>query len=600
MGEFDNTKKAIGVGGMDDKQRQAMFDKFRSAGGEVVKDKKQQEEEEAAKRKKSRTTTTRSSRSTKQGGGSGTTSKYTAQEVKSGAGGSVSSQKSRQELEAQMGNFFNRLIVKFKCWAGRVTPFGSPELMGEFVSEINLEARSSLMELRMAGIDILGNPAIAKQISKQLDALNPMYIELIGIGHKLYDSEELSSIVEGYRPNSNSPVSLSKAAPSIYSLFRKIYYLYPFQGTYKKGLITAYDLLLKIEKKPAIIYTSKKKKVAAAISAVFDRFFPRFHLAILRNESKNIPMISFYMEELLQISQEEKPGRRKAGDALPIGNAEEVEEKTEKAEEKEEEEEKTEEVLEDHVKLGLDLMARNTPDQLRAKHDAKKEYAKLPIADKALLAYLYFAEFEYEYSFVFTTKKIEYKVTTEKTSKVDNRQKLLDVYESSRGILDHVKRYLEAYDELIKTKDNPGANYIDASKKATQMEQKRIQHSRNVRGAILEFCEGARTALKRITEDISGKQNIVGNPDDDMVFDSIESKKRLNRTPIKQCIQEAYAYSSALAERLIRGELYGGVVELTPEEMADFAPGSSGGNTAPGNNEKLLGNDDQLASLDLD
>lgn len=608
MGEFEETKKAIGVGGMDDRQRKEMFDKFRSAGGEVVKDKAKQEEEENQK-KKSRSKKSSNSSSTSRSSRRSTSRSSSGKESEAGQtyAGTAAGQKSREEMEAQMGNFFNRLIVRFKCWAGRVTPFNSAELFPEFVSEINLEVRSALMELRMAGIDILTTSKISKEIAKQMDAVNPAFIEVIGIGQKMYDGDELSQISDGYRSSSNAPVPLSKAAPAIYSLFKKLYYLYPYQGTYKKGIQLGYDLLQKHEKKPAVIYNSKKKKAQAAITTLFDKFFPRLHLAILRHEAKNIPMISFFMEELLEVSQEEKPGKRKTGDPLPIHNGQESEEKEEVDEEEEAtEEENQEEVLDDDLQLGLDLMSRVGPEQLREHYDSKKEYAILPMADKALLAYLFFVEFEYEYSFVFTTKKIEYKVTTEKNSKVDNRQKLLDVYESSRGIEDHMKRYLETYEEMKKIKDSPGSNYIDASKKITQIEQKRVQGSRNIRTSILEFSEAARNALKRINEDIHGKQNIVGNPDAPMVFDSIESKKHLNRAPIRQCIREAYAYSFALSERLVRGELYGGAVEMTADELEKAFQIKVATKVAPeariegGNMEKLLGNADQLSSLDLD
>lgn len=54
---------------------------------------------------------------------------------------------------------------------------------------------------------------------------------------------------------------------------------------------------------------------------------------------------------------------------------------------------------------------------------------------------------------------------------------------------------------------------------------------------------------------------------DVLTLDSMESRKRLNKKPVKQCIMEAYCYLMALYDRLETGDLFGGLVELTPEQM---------------------------------
>ncbi|MCB1160800.1 MAG: hypothetical protein KDK45_25080, partial [Leptospiraceae bacterium] len=380
MGEFDKTKKAIGIGKMDDKDREQMFNKFKSAGGEVVKDKKPEEDPSQKNRSKNRPSTGSSGKGT--GGSvarrsSGTTSNRSKQSETSSPYilPSGKKEKSQQEIEAQMGNFLNRLIIKFKCWAGKVTSFGNSDLLAEFISELNLECKNSLLEMKMAGLDIMADPGVGKKIATELDKINPLYIELIGKAHKLYDSSEFESISGTYNSNQNFSVPIDRAAPSVYSLYRKIYYLYSFQGTYRKGIILAYDLLQKIEKKPAIIYTTKKKRISAAINTIFDRMFPKLYLVILRNESKNIPMVSFYMENLLGIIDEEKPGKRKPGDPLPISSNEEEIENVEEGEEEEEVEENEEDFssVPSELKLGLKFMSEQTVEDLKQKYDPRNE-----------------------------------------------------------------------------------------------------------------------------------------------------------------------------------------------------------------------------------
>lgn len=57
--------------------------------------------------------------------------------------------------------------------------------------------------------------------------------------------------------------------------------------------------------------------------------------------------------------------------------------------------------------------------------------------------------------------------------------------------------------------------------------------------------------------------------DDVISLDAMEAKKRLNKKPIKQCIMESYCYVMALSDRIESGDLYGGLVELTPEQMKE-------------------------------
>ncbi|MCB1180314.1 MAG: hypothetical protein KDK36_22230, partial [Leptospiraceae bacterium] len=208
-------------------------------------------------------------------------------------------------------------------------------------------------------------------------------------------------------------------------------------------------------------------------------------------------------------------------------------------------------------------------EDLRIKHDPRNELSEMPDSDKALLAYLYFKEFDFEYSLVMTTKKILIQPTTSNGNKVDNKSKLLAIYELSRGCMDQFKIYIDIFKEYSKFKSNPGSNYIEYSKKLTQMEQRRSQQSRTARASIREFIEKACESFEVLLNDIRGPKEIVGNIDTVLSFDSVESKKRLNRKTVKDAIMESYCYTLALANRLSDngGDLFGGIVELTHEQM---------------------------------
>ncbi len=566
MGEFDNTKKKIGVGDMDELHRQEMYNKFVSGGGKIIKEK--EDKPDANKNKSSSTSKTKSSSVSGGGGGSSSSGAARKNFSSRGTGEDYDDEKSTKtkiaSLDSELGSFSNRFLIKFKCWANGVTPFSRADVTTKFMSELNLELKQALLEFKISGNDVLSNPSFGPKVTKELDRITPLYIELIGRVQKVFDVNEMNELLQDYNSNPDLPVNLSRVSRPLYAIFKKLYYLYPYQATYKKAILTAYEVLQKLENKPAIIYANRKKKVSSEISTVFDKVFEKLYLLVIRAENKNIPMISLYMENLLGVIDAEKPGKRRAGDSLPIDANENAGE-----EEKEEEKEAPKEKKDDsELSYGKKLMSQVSIEQLRRKFDLKNEFIEIPDTDKAFLTYLFFREFDYEYSFVLTTKKIQIQPSMSGGNKVDNKQKLLATYELTRSCMDQFKIYQDVFKEQNLHKANPGSNYIEASKKTTTLDQKRGQQSRNVRMSIKEYMEKSYDAFKILIEDMKGTAEIVGNMDEVITFDSIESKKRLHKKPVKQCIMEAFCYTYCFASRLSDdGDLYGGVLELTQDEM---------------------------------
>ncbi|PJZ37628.1 hypothetical protein CH354_08445 [Leptospira levettii] len=568
MGDFDNTKRAIGVGKLDDSQRKDMFNKFKSAGGEVIKEKTPAKDDDNKKSrpepKVRQSTVSRGNEDSRQGnrGGSGGGSPS-----KQDSSSSKSQLDSKAQYEKEISSFSARFSIKLKCWLARVTSFGSSDLTPKFMHDFSIRGKQALIELQYSGNELLANQQYSPQLSKALDRINPLLVELLAMGQKLYNGPELTDITEPIMAAPESPVAIERVRNQIYSLFKRMYILYPYQETLKKSFSQAYDELQKLEGKPALIYANKKRKVLQEIDTLFDGFFDRLYLVVIRAENKNIPLISRYMENLLGITPEDKPGQRKSGENVPGGKPVETKEDKE-AENANKEEEKEEEVpLSKEQAYGLRLMQMYSIPKLRKKFDPKNEYANIPDADKALLALFYFYEFDDEYSFVMTTKKIDIKPGSINGVKVDYRQKMLDIYESTRTIIDQFRIYHDILRELEKHKANPGANYIEASKKLTGIEQKRTGQSRTVRMAIKDFSLKSRDSLLTLIKDMKGKKEIVANMNDILTLDSMESRKRLNKKPVKQCIMEAYCYLLALHDRIETGDLFGGLVELTPEQM---------------------------------
>ncbi len=565
MSKIDKTKKTIGINKIDEKDRQEIFKKFVDAGGQVIKEDTNSKEDPRSKTtaKSPKTPIARDRQSSR-------SSSRSSIKIPQGETNLPSADPNPKIYENQYSSFWSRFFLKVKSWSSKVTQYGDPILKPEFLSELNLELKESLLIFNMSSRDILGNPEVYPQVISEMNKESTLYAELILRGGKLLDYSELELLFADYKINPNLPVSVSKVYAPLYSLFRKLFLLYPYQNTYKKALEKGYDLLEKFEKKPSAIYKAKKKQLKQNHTFIFEKAFEKIYLAVLRNENKNIPLSSEYMYYFLEIKNEERIGSMKTfvysePEVKPEEKITPTSEET-----KEEEDNKVIEEEEESPLLifGKELLLATPLESLRKKHDPKKEYADINIADKSFLTYLFFKEFDVEYSLVLTTKKIVINTTNVNGLKIDHRENLMSTYEQTRNCAEQFRIYMEALREFEKVKTTPLNNYIEQSKKMTQADQKKNIHSRSFRSSVKEFFTQVSTSLKTFIDDMENEKIIIGNPEDILNFDTIESKKKLNKKKIKDAIIESYAYSLALLEKLTgTGDLYGAGLEETVEEM---------------------------------
>lgn len=564
MGQLDNTKKAIGVNKIDEKDRQEIFKKFVDAGGQVIKEESKKEDQKGkTSQKSSKSPISRDSRE-KSRGTSGRSKNSIPEDEKEDIKPAV--------YEYDYSSFWDRFILKFKSWSAKVSPFGEPLLNPEFMSFLNLELKESLLNFSLASKDILGNPQVYGAMLSELQKLNPLFPELILRGGKLLNYGEMEELFRQYNSSPQSAIRISDVYSPLYSLFRKLYFISQYQMLYKKALEAGYDLLEKYEKKSSVLYKTKKKQFLKNHYFIFEKAFDKIYLAVLRHNNKNIPLYSKYMELFLEVKPDERIGSMRNLVFVDPAVEEKQPPKNEKPEEKEEKskEEEKEEIEEAPplLKEGIELLDSLQPEFLRKKYDPKKEFAAVELSDKALLSYLYFKEFDTEYSQVLTSKKIIINSTNHAGLKIDHREKLDSIYELTRNCYEHFENYIENRVEYDKIKSTPLSNYIEQSKKLSAADTKRNTASRSTRSSIREFMAKTVSQLKIFLEDMEKEKLIVGNPDEVLIIDNVDSRKKINKKKIKDAIFLSCAYATAMVDRLSDGSpLYSQGLELNAEEM---------------------------------
>jgi hypothetical protein len=581
--EFDDTRSAIGANELDQAERKKMLERFKSAGGQVLREKSLAEKQEEARR----AAEVRAARPGAARAGVGGAplpevklpSELRREQAREEA---ERAQRARAEYEKALKKLKGpgaRFMIKLRCFLAGVTPLSGKVIKPGFVQFLNLELKQALIEFNLICNDLfLQRPSIGKKIMQSLDAKNPLLMETLEYAHHMYNSEYFNTFASAAQNGTGVPVE--SAAAAIKSIYRTLYILYPFQETFRKAMGYALDVFTpeaqaaKLSQESLQGLILKQKRFHANTKIVFQTAFPKlFHLVCLA-DATDYPPFSPLLEKAIQVTQGDKLGQRKKGDGstLAIQSTDqpaEAAQPEDKAEQQKKEEEKKGGVRDTtEYQHGLSLMKMRSPQQLIERYDkSKRMLEKVPINDRILLSYLYFLEFDYEYSFVLTTNKIILNVDYSGGVKTDYKKHLADLYNDSRAIIKAYEKYEEMVQEYKAVKERKSSNYIEKSKLEEKAKARADMEGRNTRGLIRAFMENVSKSMAVLINDMKGAKQIVANMDDAVRFDAeFEKGKRLNGRTVKQCITDAYCYAFAFKERLANGDLFP-LAPMTDEEM---------------------------------
>ena len=583
--EFDKTRKAIKADKLGDSDRKELLDKFHGAGGEILQEK--------SVLKPSSTTDDQRKKSSSRGASSGSDTKLPSEiaREKNRKEQEIAAQlrRLREQQEREATGFIAQLMIRIKCKLKGLTPFSGEFVTPRFMSTLNLDLKRSVMECHILANELfVSNQKVCKEVIKELDDKNPLYVELLERASYLYDRSVLTELTKYYMDNPEHPVHLDSIRIPLFSILRKIYYLKPYQETYLKAAELAIDIEEKIEKKQPALYATKRKKIKSDWNVLMNDLFYSLSLLAQCVESMRAEPFTELFDSMIGIVPSDRPGQRKAGE-LP-GNSN-ISQKTEEAEPDEDnvEEENSEDEVEEtsdtfqeeeiddvsksnEIEYGNLLLSLRKLDKVRSDLDPRNDWSFLVPNDKMLITYLLLNIFEKDYSFVLTTSKIKINSYQRGNTKIDIRRKMSSILDSAHFCQDAFRKYvLEAQEYHRASTETNNANYVEHAKRLSNIDGRRGASGREFKKAVNNFMVQVRDILKVLIEDLQGASNIIENPNENMIFDlASETSKRLNGKPIKQCVWEAYAFASAFAEQLESGFLFGGVIEVVPEDFTKY------------------------------
>jgi hypothetical protein len=549
--KIDKTRKNIGATGINDKEKKDLFNKFVDAGGKVINETARKSmvdfDREKQKQFKAKVETHR-------------------ERVQSPAPAPVRNKPqsvptgNKSSAIAAPGFFqgiWFRLKIRLKLFFLGVTDFYGMNLKPGFLERVNSDYKASLIEIQLLYLDIIKrNPGIGRAVTEDLDSANPIYIELIEMAANVFDRTLMTQIVESHVsfPDVAQPVSDFRIP--FMALFKKLYVLYSYRDFIVYAFEKAINVQAKLEKKKAGEYSAKKKKINSSIAQVYYRLFNSLYWLMCHYAGTVIALADPGMERLLGITDDDKPGKRKKHILAQAAAAKKEQEEVESARGEKEA------AISEEVKIGLKMMSRLDIKELHAKFEVERHFKVIHSTDKILIIFLLFREFDEEYSFILTTNKIKYNVVFSTQGKIDFRVQLSDLYKDLRTCMTLFKDYadiMETYERTRTERPASNAQYIDYSKRIEELEKKRNNSGKNLRGSIASFMEKCSIEFLRLMDDMNGSQKIIDNPQDELVFEqAIEGVKKLNGQKVYEAIKVAYCYIQAFQYRLSsNGDLSG-------------------------------------------
>ncbi|MBN1499290.1 MAG: hypothetical protein JW982_04005 [Spirochaetes bacterium] len=582
MSFFDNTRDNIKVQQLTDEDRKQMFNKFRDAGGEVIKEKKKrpiiinrEKQRELVEKMDSHYQQSRSV-----SGSSRRKSTFAVPE-------SIVSEKKENIFIRMFDSFKTRFVLSFSG----VTDFSGSVFKQKFFERYKSDYQTALAEMQLLYMDLFKqNIVLANRIIDQLDRQKPLYFELIEMMADVFDRTINGQIIDSFIAFPDEEQLVREYRNPILAFFKKLYPLYLYQDhiyiAYEKAIL----LQAKLDKNGTIDAGAKKKKLRNNLYTIFNKLFPKLYWLFCKYHGAIIALHhQSRIEEILLIGPDMKPGNRVAATPSSIDpeNISRTIDQKNQIDREESENAKqilkknTVETIPPHILKGLTEMKKMHPPALYRKYAEKDDILKtIGLSDKVMLTYLYFSEFDHELSFLLTTNKIKYQPTFDKNQKKIIYKAIFEnFFNKINPVYDAFKQYfsaVEANNFAISDKPVSNEQYMKYSKRITETEKERKLRGLNARSLVANYMQKLSEHLGFVLKDINGLNKIVENSRSPLIFEKgVEENKIIRGMTIAQAFEYLYNFTSAFRYKLSPAGNLSGEIEISDNEPVDELDDSS-------------------------
>jgi hypothetical protein len=553
--DVDDTKKRIGVSGLDDEQRKKLFKDFVDHGGKA--DAKQKSAKETVRRHpEAETAVKRRAPSHEKAATRGRTAPPPAPAAKHAI---KKKKKGASIISAMRINIKGQLL---KVWG-----FGGRRLKESFVTAVKKEIKDALIDIDLiTGSMLRGNSSVQREIVRASVGENCFLHECIVRLNDIYDETEWADF---QKLVSRRQIPKPSQALPVNNLFIKLYSLGQHRNLCRLHGYKAIEIQEKHSKVDSETTDRLKRGLGTKIDLILDDFLKQLHILLCRMEGKYLILYSQKLDDYLRLTEKDKMGyitrieKKRRIEALK-----EAKESLRKAQEPAGSREREEIKIPKHVQRGLSIVEdavrsyehehTGTEAPLQGLEEREKMYRTLVLLDI----------FDSQYSFVLTTSKIIYNIDYVEQKKVDIKEDLNHAYILFSEAREEAMDYLETVREVKNRGDDQRLTQYQQSSLIEKLEKKRHNLSRKSRKMVLRVMKHIEEILSTVINDYKGEKILLQNPEEYLRFDpNIDGHKKLDGRRAIEAIIETFLFTATFAFLLNYGDLSG--PDMYVEEKTD-------------------------------
>lgn len=588
MDKVEKTKDNIGVSELDEETRKKLYERFVDAGGEVLTERQIRKnfiiDRNNQKKMQERLNNLQKS------GTSAQKKKQSRQET------NYKIIKTTNKGSYSLGDAYRSFKLRMRLKFLRVTQFNNLYFNIKFLGKFNNIYKPALMEVQVVFLNLFkkdlktGNRIIAR-----LDALKPIYYELIEKIANIYDKMAVDQIVEQYLNFPDVPKKVSELKTPLMNIFSQLYILKDYERLIIEAFTNAVQINQNLLEKADAIDSSARRKTRNDIFILFHKLYPRLHWLCCYYNDVYLDYDAPEIEEYLEINEDDLPGRRIIDkifntEKKPFPEQEEAEPEesynpTNEAEKTLEQESEKKAELPEPIREGFKLMYNLNFNELRTRYDKDGQFAKISDNDPVLATYLLFEEFDQEYSFILTTNKIKFNTDFIRRGEYNYKTKLNDLYDDMRKPHDALKNYaieLVRYEKARSQRPVGNTQYIEYVKRLESINKKKNLAGRLARMSVKAYMDKVAEEMNILITDMDNQQKLIANPQDVLDFnEALDGVKKLNNLKIYEAIKMVFRYALAFSYRLTEVDESGEPAkeQQYPDDQKNSNSSQTGGTT---------------------
>ncbi len=533
--DYDEMRKKLGVDDLEDEDQKELYDKFVDAGGVAESDRQKIRRQSLHRAKEERVSKKSGSRQSSKK----STKKAPVKKTKRPPSKKTVSQRSKGRVIPLSTKI--SLYIK-GVWNG-VLNFNGKTFKPSFLSMIKTDVQTHLINI-YAVIDDL------KQYSPDLSILedvfdeSPLSWELLERMKTMYNGDEWDQYIVFYNTAIKTQVKPENIYKFLAILFKRIYTFYDHSSRTVEAVDMVYQMILDRGKLDEDVKKSNVKKVKDAIDFLMYTFLPKLVIAYSVCAQKVWTLdqleglrvsLGFKSEDIVGYMAEEKKKERAKMKARPKSTVKSADEEIEEEEETQEEEDEKE--LPENLLKGKGLVDSMSFIANKENKGSRSYYFD---DDDPVFHIMKLMDFlDREFSFIFTSKKIQIRVDYHEGNKVDVKSELNERYFSMTEVQDWIDEIIEYQKELKDIKNNPALNYVQKEIEKENFEIKINSLTYKIKTKLKEDLTFLDEKLKYL---LSNKSALLSNPNIKLSFESIEGKRKLEGKSINEALSLAESF----------------------------------------------------------